>query len=114
MEQSYFQIQLDRAIKEAERLVAYRPKVSGGNLFTSSDFQKTFVNAEKEAKQMGDQYVSVEHLFLALLKYPNQAMKEIFKEYGINRERFLQALLREFPYPNLQMCNLSLWDQQVL
>ena len=50
------------------------------------------IHAEDEAKQMGDEYVSVEHLFLALIKYPNKALKEIFKEYGITRERFLQAL----------------------
>ena len=50
------------------------------------------ISAEDEAKQMGDEYVSVEHLFLSLLKYPNKAMKEIFREFGITRERFLQAL----------------------
>ena len=57
-------IDLEYFSKEAEKLVAYRPKVSGGNLFTSSDFQKTFVNAEKEAKQMGDTYISVRQFFL--------------------------------------------------
>ena len=53
---------------------------------------KVLINGEDEAKQMGDDYVSVEHLFLSLLKYPNPALKEIFKEYGITRDRFLQAL----------------------
>ena len=68
-------IDLQHFSKEAEKLVAYRPKVSGGNLFTSSDFQKTFVEAEKEADQMGDSYISIEHIFLALLKRPNKALK---------------------------------------
>ncbi|MDE5777331.1 MAG: hypothetical protein K2I10_02300, partial [Lachnospiraceae bacterium] len=71
-------IDLQHFTSEAEKLVAYRPKVSGGNLFTSSDFQKTFVHAEKEAKQMGDSFISVEHIFLALLKYPNKALKGLF------------------------------------
>ncbi|MDO5155862.1 MAG: ATP-dependent chaperone ClpB [Eubacteriales bacterium] len=78
--------------KEAEKLVAYRPKVSGGNLFTSSDFQKTFVNAEKESKQMKDAFISVEHIFLALLKHPNKALKGLFMGYGITSDRFLKAL----------------------
>lgn len=78
--------------KEAEKLVAYRPKVSGGNLFTSSDFNKTFVYAEDEAKQMKDSFVSVEHIFLALLKHPNKALKGLFMGYGITGDRFLKAL----------------------
>ena len=85
-------IDLQHFSKESERLLAYRPKVNGGNLFTSSDFQKTFVHAEKEAKQMGDEYISVEHIFLALLKYPNKALKGLFMGYGITSERFLKAL----------------------
>ncbi|MGN0438628.1 MAG: ATP-dependent chaperone ClpB [Lachnospiraceae bacterium] len=85
-------IDLGHFSKEAEKLVAYRPKVSGGNLFTSSDFQKTFVNAEKEAKQMKDEYISVEHIFLALLKYPNKALKGLFMGYGLTTERFLKVL----------------------
>lgn len=85
-------IDLDHFMKESEKLLAYRPKVNGGNLFTSSDFQKTFVHAEKEAKQMGDEYISVEHIFIALLKYPNKALKGLFMGYGITSERFLKAL----------------------
>ena len=85
-------IDLQHFSKEAEKLVAYRPKVSGGNLFTSSDFQKTFVEAEKEADQMGDSYISVEHIFLALLKRPNKALKGLFMGYGITTERFLKVL----------------------
>ncbi len=68
-------------------------KVSGDTkLYVSNDLNKALVNAEDEAKAMGDEYVSVEHLFLALLKYPNGAMKAIFREFGITRDRFLQAL----------------------
>ena len=66
--------------------------MSGGQVYVGADLNKVLIHAEDEAKQMGDEYVSVEHLFLCLLKYPNKAMKEIFKEYGITRERFLQAL----------------------
>lgn len=77
-------------VKEAlEKLV----KVQGGNLRISNDLNKVLINSEDEAKQMGDEYVSVEHLFLTLIKYPNRAIKEIFKEYGIERERFLKALV---------------------
>lgn len=67
-------------------------KVQGGNLRISNDLNKVLISAEDEAKQMGDEYISVEHLFLTLIKYPNKGIKEIFNEYGIDRERFLQAL----------------------
>ena len=67
-------------------------KVQGGELRISNDLNKVLITAEDEAKAMGDEYVSVEHLFLSLLKYPNKAMKELFKEYGITRDRFLTAL----------------------
>ncbi len=69
-----------------------RVKVQGGQVFIGSYLNKVLISAEDEAKQMGDAYVSVEHLFLSLLNHPNKALKEIFKEYGISRERFLQAL----------------------
>ena len=71
-----------------------RVKVSGSNsnVYVGKDLNNVLIHAEDEAKPMGDEYVSVEHLFLCLIKYPNKAMKEIFKEYGITRERFLQAL----------------------
>ena len=67
-------------------------KVKGGNLYYSQDLNKALVSAEDELKIMGDEYVSVEHIFLTLLKYPNKALKALFNEYGITRERFLQAL----------------------
>ena len=78
---------------EAGQALEKLPKVSGGGqLYISNDLNKVLINAEGEAKAMGDEYVSVEHLFLSLLKHPNQAMKNLFKMYGITRERFLQAL----------------------
>ncbi len=79
---------MDNAIRHLEK----RVKVSGGQIYIGQALNKVLISAEDEAKQMGDEYVSVEHLFLSLIKYPNPALKEIFKEYGITRERFLQAL----------------------
>ncbi len=79
---------LNRVHEYLEKLV----KVQGGQLRISNDLNKVLVSAEDEAKPMGDEYISVEHLFLAMLKYPNRNIKEIFKEFGINKERFLQAL----------------------
>ena len=67
-------------------------KVSGGELRFGQYLNKALVNAEDEAKVMGDEYVSVEHLFLSLLKYPSPSMKKIWSEFGITKERFLQAL----------------------
>ncbi len=85
-------INLEHFSKEAERLVAYRPKVSGGKLFTSGDFNKALMMAEGEAKQMGDSFVSVEHIFLSLIKYANKALKGLLMGYGISRDRFLKVL----------------------
>ena len=78
--------------KESEKLVAYRPKVSGGKLFTSPDFSKALIQAEKESKQMGDTYVSVEHLFLGILEKMNKAVKGLVMGYGISRNKFLEVL----------------------
>ena len=69
-----------------------RTKVSGGKVYIGNDLNQVLVSAEDEAKAMGDEYISVEHLFLALIRHPNKAVKELFKEFGITRERFLQAL----------------------
>ena len=80
--------------KEAEKLVAYRPKVSGGKLFTSPDFSKALIQAENEAKQMMDDFVSVEHIFLGILEKMNKACKGLIMGYGINRNRFLEALAK--------------------
>lgn len=86
------EINVDAFARECEKLVAYRPKVSGGKLFTSPDFSKALIQAEKEAKQMGDSYVSVEHLFLGILEKMNKAVKGLVMGYGINRNKFLQVL----------------------
>ena len=64
----------------------------GGQPYIGQYLNKALINAEDEAKAMGDEYVSVEHLFLAMLKNPSPSMKKLFQEYGITRERFLQAL----------------------
>ena len=69
-----------------------RTKVQGGQIYIGQDLNKALIHAEDEAKQMGDEYVSVEHIFLSLLKYPNKELKTIFREFGITREGFLQAL----------------------
>ncbi|MDR1801082.1 MAG: ATP-dependent chaperone ClpB [Lachnospiraceae bacterium] len=79
-------------INRIEEALNKRPKVQGGKPYIGQDLNKVLINAEDEAKQMGDSYVSVEHLFLALLKYPNKEMKAFFREFGISREGFLQAL----------------------
>ena len=78
--------------ENAIRHLNARVKVSGGQIFMGKDLNNVLIHAEDEAKHMGDEYVSVEHLFLSLLKYPNKAMKELVKEYGVTRERFLNAL----------------------
>lgn len=86
------EIQKQHFADNVRRKLEARVKVSGGQVYVGQNLNKVLIHAEDEAKQMGDEYVSVEHLFLALIKYPNQAMKELFKEYGITRERFLQSL----------------------
>ena len=87
------EINLDHFKDNAIRHLEARTKVSGaGQVYVGKDLNQVLIHAEDEAKAMGDEYVSVEHLFLAMIHYPNRAMKEIFKEYGITRERFLQVL----------------------
>ena len=85
-------VNMESFSKDCEKLVAYRPKVSGGKLFTSQDFTKALIQAEKESKQMGDAYVSVEHIFLGILEKMNKAVKGLVMGYGINRNKFLEAL----------------------
>ena len=86
------EINKDHFMNNVIRHLEKRTKVSGGQIYIGQALNKVLISAEDEAKQMGDEYVSVEHLFLSLIKYPNPAIKEIFKEYGITRDRFLQAL----------------------
>ena len=85
-------INKDYFINTVEKALDEKVKVSGGELRFGQYLNKALVNAEDEAKSMGDEYVSVEHLFLSLLKYPSPSMTKIWKEFGITRERFLQAL----------------------
>ena len=83
----------DTYIKDrVEQLIRKRPKVQGGQAFVGQDLNNVLIHAEDEAKQMGDEYVSVEHLFLSILKYASRDIKELFRECGITREGFLQAL----------------------
>ncbi|MCM1542951.1 MAG: ATP-dependent chaperone ClpB [Blautia sp.] len=86
------EIQKEHFVDRARQAVEKRVKVQGGQVYIGQDLNKALINAEDEAKQLGDEYVSVEHLFLAMLKSPNREIGAIWKEYGITRERFLQAL----------------------
>ena len=86
------EINKDHFLNRVETALNDRVKVSGGQPYIGQYLNKALVNAEDEAKAMGDEYVSVEHLFLAMLKTPSPSMKKLFQEYGITRERFLQAL----------------------
>ena len=79
-------------LTQAQKLVEKKPKVQGGQTYVSKSLNEVLVSAEDESKAMGDEYVSVEHLFLSLLKHPNKEVKALLQAYGINRERFLQAL----------------------
>ena len=86
------EIHKEHFVNRVEQALRQRTKVQGGQIYIGQYLNKVLIGAEDEAKQLGDEYVSVEHLFLALLKQPNKAIGEIWKEYGITRERFLQAL----------------------
>ena len=85
IDKDYFRNSLNQALEA-------KVKVSGGELRFGQYLNKALVSAEDEAKAMGDEYVSVEHLFLSLLRYPSPSMKKLFNEFGITKERFLQAL----------------------
>ena len=85
-------IQKEQFLNETVQAIQKLPKVSGGQLYISNDLNKVLISAEDEAKGMGDEYVSVEHLFLAILKQPSKSVKELLRTYGITRENFLTAL----------------------
>ena len=87
-------MEIDPSVFQAqvEGLINKRPKVEGGQVYVGNDLNKVLVYAENEAKAMGDEYISVEHLFLSLLRKPSGEIKKLLKEFGIDRERFLQAL----------------------
>ena len=86
------EIQTTHFKKRIEDYVSKKPKVQGGQRYISQSLNSALLAAEDEAKRMGDEYVSVEHLFLAMIAKPNKEVKEFFKEYGITRERFLKVL----------------------
>ncbi len=86
------EIEVPVFLAQVEGLLKKRPKVEGGQVYISNDLNKVLIYAENEAQQMGDEYVSVEHLFLSLLKNANKDIKQLFADFRITRERFLQAL----------------------
>ena len=86
------EIQTTHFKNRIEDYVSKKPKVQGGQRYISQSLNSALLAAEDEAKRMGDEYVSVEHLFLAMIAKPNKEVKEFFKEYGITRERFLKVL----------------------
>ncbi|MDE6686660.1 MAG: type VI secretion system ATPase TssH, partial [Lachnospiraceae bacterium] len=88
------EIDKEHFIGRAEQALAKRVKVQGGQIMVGQDLNKVLISAEDEAKAMGDDYVSVEHLFLAMLKHPNKEIKKLFQEYGLTRDRFLNALMQ--------------------
>ena len=118
-------IQLEYFENRAVQTLEKKVKVSGGNgqLYVSNALNKVLVSAEDEAKAMGDEYVSVEHLVLSLIRYPNNDVKELFREFGITRERFLQVLSTirgnqrvtsdnpEATYDTLNKCGSDLVDK---
>ena len=79
-------------LSQVQELLNKKPKVSGGQVYMSNDLNQVLLHGEDEMKAMKDEYVSVEHLFLAMIKHPNKAVKELFRAYGITRDRFLQVL----------------------
>ena len=79
-------------VNRVEEAIRKRTKVQGGQQYVGQDLNKALIHAEDEAKQMGDEYVSVEHLFLSMIKYPNKEIKTIFREMGIKRDAFLRVL----------------------
>ena len=85
-------IDLQTFVGRVERLIQKRPKVQGGRSYVGDNLNKVLINAEDVARSMKDSYVSVEHLFLSMIKYSNKEIKELFKEFGITRESFLKAL----------------------
>ena len=86
------EIQPQYFANSVESAIEKRTKVSGGKPYIGNDLNQVLITAEDEAKNMGDEYVSVEHLFLAMIHHPSRTVKELFREYGITSERFLQAL----------------------
>ena len=89
------EIDSDVFLAQVEGAVRKRPQVQGGQVYIGQDLNKVLVYAENEAKALGDEYVSVEHLFLSLLRKPSKEIKQLFHDFQIDRERFLQALSKD-------------------
>ena len=86
------EINTDHFLNRVKNSIEKRVKVQGGEQYVGQYLNKVLISAEDEAKRMGDEYVSVEHLFLSMIQNPNKEIKAIFQEYGIQKERFLKAL----------------------
>ena len=86
------EINKEHFVDRCKQALNKRVKVQGGQVYVGKDLNKVLISAEDEAKRMGDEYVSVEHLFLSMIQYPNKEIKALFAEYGITRDRFLQVL----------------------
>ena len=86
------EIPADSFLQDVRNLLEKRPKVQGGQVYVGNDLNQVLIYAEDEASAMGDSYVSVAHLFLSMMKKPSREIKELFRQYGITRERFLQVL----------------------
>ena len=86
------EIQKEHFVDRSKQALAKRVKVQGGQVYIGKDLNQVLIHAEDEAKQMGDEYVSVEHLFLSLLAHPSKEVKALFKQCQITKERFLQVL----------------------
>ena len=111
------EIQKDHFVNRAKQALEKRVKVQGGQPYVGQYLNKVLVSASDEAKQMGDEYVSVEHLFLAMIRNPNKEIAEIWKEYGITRERFLQALsIAEISACKSEFCfsSLRLYPEEII
>ncbi len=91
---SKMDIDADAFEQAVENIIGSLPKVSGGKVYIGNDLNKVLVEADSQAKGMGDEYVSVEHIFLSIIKNADRKMKELFKTFGIDRESFLQALAK--------------------
>ena len=85
IQKTYFEDSLEQAIER-------RPKVSGGQAYIGQYLNQALISAEDEAKKMGDEYVSVEHLFLSVMDHASPSVRQFLKEFGLTRDRFLQAL----------------------
>ena len=86
------EISSDSFLQDVKNLLEKRPKVQGGQVYVGNALNQVLIYAEDEANAMGDSYVSVEHLFLSMLKKPSREVKELLRQYGITRDRFLQVL----------------------